>query len=70
MNNARNLEPEMRLKAAQMNLAVGDWVHAIAPWQVISYMTFSWELSVWPAQRCYEKFMRLEMGNMPQKRWL
>ena len=31
MNNARNLEPEMRLKAAQLNVEMGDWVHSLAP---------------------------------------
>jgi predicted RNA polymerase sigma factor len=31
MNNARNLEPEMRLKAAQLNVKMGDWVHSLAP---------------------------------------
>jgi hypothetical protein len=61
MNNARNIEPEMRLKAAQLNIEMGDWVHGLAPWQVISHMTFAWEASIWSAQRCYEKFMRTEM---------
>src|ERR1035437_3815424 len=64
MNNARNIEPEMRLKAAQLNVEMGDWVYGLAPWQVISHMTFAWEASIWSAQRCYEKFMRTEMRGV------
>ena len=62
MNNARKIEPDLRLKAAQLHVDMGDWVHSLAPWQVISHMTFAWEASVWSAQRCYEKFMRT--GNV------
>jgi hypothetical protein len=64
MNNARNLEPEMRLKAAQQNIVIADWVYSLAPWQVISHLTFSWEASISSAQRCYEKFMRTEMRGV------
>lgn len=64
MNNARNIEPDLRLKVAQMNVEMGDWVHGLAPWQVISHMTFAWEASIWSAQRCYEKFMRTEMRGV------
>jgi len=64
MNNARNIEPSLRLKAAQLNIEMGDWVHSLAPWQVISHLTFSWEASIWSAQRCYEKFMRNEMRGV------
>lgn len=64
MNNARNIEPDLRLKAAQLNIEMGDWVHSLATWQVISHMTFAWEASVWSAQRCYEKFMRTEMRGV------
>jgi hypothetical protein len=64
MNNARNLEPEMRLRVAQLNVEMGDWVHSLAPWQVISHMTFAWEASIWSAQRCYEKFMKREMWGV------
>jgi hypothetical protein len=39
MNNARNIEPDLRLKAAQLNIEMGDWVHSLAPWQVISHLT-------------------------------
>lgn len=30
MNNARNLEPEDRLKPAQVDVGMGDWVHSCA----------------------------------------
>ena len=42
----------------------GDWVHGLAPWQVIAHMTFAWEASVWSAQRCYEKFMKRELWGV------
>lgn len=64
MNNARNIEPALRLKAARLNVEMGDWVHSLAEWQVISHLTFSWEASIWSAQRCYEKFMRTEMRGV------
>ena len=64
MNSARNIEPNLRLKAAQLHVEMGDWVHSLAPWQVIAHMTFAWEASVWSAQRCYEKFMKREMWGV------
>jgi hypothetical protein len=64
MNRARNLEPADRLRAAQLAVEMGDWVHSLTPWQVIAHMTFSWEASIDSAQRCYEKFMRTEMRGV------
>jgi hypothetical protein len=64
MNNARNIEPELRMKAAALHIQMGDWVHGLAPWQVISHMTFAWEASIWSAQRCYEKFMKKELWGV------
>lgn len=64
MNNARNIEPDLRVKPAQLNVAMGDWVHSLAPWQVISHLTFAWEASAASAQRCYEKFMRSELRGV------
>jgi hypothetical protein len=64
MNAARYIEPKDRIKAAELAVAMGDWVHSLAPWQVISHLTFAWEASVWSAQRCYEKFMRTEMRGV------
>ena len=64
MNSARLIEPDMRLKVAQMNIEMADWVHSLAPWQVISHLTFAWEASIWSAARCYEKFMRSELRGV------
>jgi hypothetical protein len=64
MNQARYLEPVDRVKAAQLNVEMGDWVHSLAPWQVIAHLTFAWEASVWSASRCYEKFMRSELRGV------
>lgn len=64
MNQARKIEPEMRVAPAQLNVEMGDWVHALAPWQVIAHLTFSWEASLDSARRCYEKFMRQEMWGV------
>ena len=70
MNNARNIEPDLRFKSAQLNIEMGDWVHSLAPWQVISHLTFAWQASIWSARRCYEKFMRTEMrGVSYSMRW-
>ncbi len=35
-----------------------DWVHGLAPWEVISHLTFSWEAGLDSTRRCFEKFMR------------
>jgi hypothetical protein len=64
MNSARHVEPKERLKAAQLHVEMGDWVNSLAPWQVISHRTFSWEASIWSAGRCYEKFMRSELRGV------
>ncbi len=64
MNLARWIEPADRVKAAALAVEMGDWVHSLAPWQVIAHLTFQWEASVWSAQRCYEKFMRTEMRGV------
>jgi hypothetical protein len=64
MNNARNMEPDLRFKAAQLNVEMGDWVHSLAPWQVIAHLTFKWEASLDSARRCYEKFMRSDMRGV------
>lgn len=31
MNNARNIEPDLRLNAAQLNVEMGDWGSLIGP---------------------------------------
>jgi len=64
MNIARYIEPADRVKAAELVVAMGDWVHSLAPWQVIVHLTFAWEASVWSAERCYLKFMKREMWGV------
>jgi hypothetical protein len=44
-------------------LQMADWVNLLAPWDVISHLTFSWECSLDSGRRCYEKFMR---KHLPQ----
>jgi hypothetical protein len=41
-----------------------DTLHSLAPWQVISHLTFAWEASIWSGARCYEKFMRSELRGV------
>jgi hypothetical protein len=64
MNKARHFDPKDRIRVAQLNVEMGDWVHLMAPWQVISHLTFSWEASIHSAARCYEKFMRTDMRGV------
>ena len=45
MNSARYIEPVDRVKAAALAVEMGDWVHGLAPWQVIAHLTFEWEAS-------------------------
>jgi hypothetical protein len=37
---------------------MAEWVHGLAPWQVILHFTFAWEASLDSGRRCFEKFMR------------
>jgi hypothetical protein len=64
MNLARYIEPAERVKAAALAVAMGDWVHSLAEWQVIAHLTFRWEGSVWSAERCYLKFMKRELWGV------
>jgi len=45
-------------------LTMADWVHGLAPWQVISHLTFRWEASLESGRRCYEKFMRRHLARV------
>ena len=54
----------MRLKAAPLNVEMGDLVHSLAPWRVISHLTFARKASFDSARRCYEKFVRTEMRGI------
>jgi hypothetical protein len=44
-------------------MQMAEWVHSLAPWQVISHLTFRWEASLESGRRCFEKFMR---RHLPQ----
>jgi len=50
---------EKAFEVAQME----SWVRDLAPWTVISHLTFAWEASQDSTRRCYEKFMR---RHLPQ----
>lgn len=36
---------------------MADWVNSLAPWSVISHLTFAWECSLNAAQKAYERYM-------------
>jgi hypothetical protein len=38
-------------------LEMAQWVHTLAPWDVILHLTFAWQSSLDSARRCFEKFM-------------
>jgi hypothetical protein len=40
------------------------WVFGLAPWDVMGHMTFRWEASVASSQRCFEKFMRMQLPSV------
>lgn len=43
---------------------MADWVNWLAPWQVISHLTFSWEASLDAGRKAYEKFMAKHLGRL------
>ncbi len=45
-------------------LEMSCWVNALANWQVIAHHTFSWEASIWSAQKSFEKFMAREVRDV------
>jgi hypothetical protein len=45
-------------------LQMAEWVGKLAPWQVISHLTFRWEASLDSGRRCYEKFMRRHLPHV------
>jgi hypothetical protein len=55
--------PDQQTQRAVDKLQMADWVNVLAPWDVISHLTFSWECSLDSGRRCYEKFMR---KHLPQ----
>jgi hypothetical protein len=48
------------------HIALGDWVQKLAPWQVKADLTWRYErgVSIWSAQRGFEKFMRLDYPRL------
>src|ERR1039458_2321454 len=50
-------EDYMKLQLHLDKLAMVSWVDRLAPWQVISHLTFPWEASLDGARRGYERFM-------------
>jgi len=41
-----------------------SWVQSLAPWSVIAHHTFTWESSIWAAQKSFEKFMAKEVRGV------
>jgi len=64
MNVARYLPATDRVRNAAMVCEMGEWVHGLAPWQVIAHLTFAWEASLWSGTKAYEKFMRSELRGV------
>ena len=51
---------QKQLDAAQLV----NWVHRLAPWEVICHLTFRWEASLESSRRCYEKYMRRRFARV------
>ena len=47
----------MKLQLHLDKLALEDFVYELAPWQVISHLTFRWEVGLDAGRRAYERFM-------------
>lgn len=45
-------------------LHIADWVNLLAPWQVISHLTFAWQASFDSGRRVYEKFMKRHLPTV------
>lgn len=45
-------------------IELATWVHGLAPWEVISHLTFKWEASFESGRKCYEKFMRKHLPRV------
>jgi len=43
---------------------MADWVNFLAPWDVISHLTFRWEASLESGRKSYEKFMRKHLPRV------
>jgi len=52
-----NTEGSMKLQLALDKMQRAQWIQHLADWQVMATFTFRWSVSIWSAQRCYEKMM-------------
>lgn len=56
--------PSCMAQAKWDELQISDWVNILAPWQVISHLTFAWQASFDSGRRVYEKFMRKHLPGV------
>lgn len=61
---AGNGEDYRKLQMQLDKLQMVQWVHSLAPWQVIAHLTFRWEVSLDSARRLYERFMRKKLASL------
>jgi hypothetical protein len=57
-------EDYMKLQLHLDKLAMVSWVDSLAPWEVISHLTFRWEVSLDAARRGYERFMSRALPHL------
>lgn len=57
-------EDYLKLQLQLDKLQMVNWVHNLAPWEVISHLTFRWEVSLDAARRGYERFMRKALPHL------
>ncbi len=62
-NFERELVSDSRTQRSVDSLQMAEWVNYLAPWEVISHLTFRWEASLDSGRRCFEKFMK---RHLPQ----
>jgi hypothetical protein len=48
--------------AQKIEMAV--WVQCLAPWKVFATHTFSWEASIWSAQKSFERFLSRSLKHV------
>lgn len=51
---------QRKVDARQM----ADWVNWLAPWEVISHLTWRWESSLDSSRRTFERFMRRHLSRV------
>lgn len=57
-------EEYMKLQLYLDKLQMVSWVDSLAPWEVISHLTFRWEASLDSARRGYERFMKRSQPHL------